>query len=188
MVATLILLLVTAGVTSGMQLALVQYNRSMIQSESKILCSTLESVITNELSNTNTDSVKLGTSDTNIKPLEGFFSKYYATEDLPLVGFYSVELDPVTRKYKDIAEGTVYNPDTYGKVMLGTINGRKFEGKLILSSSAYSSFDLGANVKATYDTSKKVFHVTLSIADKTNTGTYEEIIYEEFDVIPLNQV
>ena len=174
MVATLILLLVTAGITTGMQLALSQYDKSMTQSESKILCSTLESVITNELSNTKSiqlgDVIPEGQDYAGCKKLVGFFSKHYAKKDTgEYSSFYSVKVNN-NATYDDTVE--------YGELLLGNKNGGVLSGNLLINSAAYSTYKLGAKTDVVYDTSKNLFHVTLSV-----TGLDEPDV---FDVMPLN--
>ncbi len=181
LVAMLIVLLVTSGVASGMRLAVTQYEKSMVQSEAKVLCSTLESIITNEIGNT--ENIELG-SQTGVNEYElvSFFSEAYrltgAEAGTGNSRFYSVKVtrDDGGKHMERVPDGE------YGEIVLGREDGGVFNCNQLLSSSAYSSYNLGARVAATYDVVKNIAHVKLEISD--NKGIYP--LEENFDVILLN--
>ena len=55
LVALLIVSLLTMGIATGVAFAARQYNKSVIQSESRVLCSTLTAAISDKLRNTTAD-------------------------------------------------------------------------------------------------------------------------------------
>ena len=178
MVATILVLLVSATVVAGVGFATRQYNKSMIQSESKMLCSSLANIIRVELSNTMT--VTLGDNGEGGRNVEGFYSTTYASGIDVLPGFYSVTVTTNangTRTYTD-------NGDSYGELFLGDKVGSAMKGNILLSSKAYTTYNIGAKVTClTYDKDNKVFHVGLSVG-KDN----KEYASRNFDVVPLNEV
>ena len=187
LVAMLIMLLVSTGMAQGIQIATVQYKKAMIRSESKILSSTLESIISNELSNTGTvtlSATPLSTEKPTEYPVISFFSWTYAITDAE-TGFYSVDVVKNASNDDDQASAYSYQEAAdCGELLLGTKTGTTITGNLLLSSASYSSYHLGAKVASlTYDTTQNVFHVTLEVSDK-NGYTLET----PFDVIPLNTV
>jgi prepilin-type N-terminal cleavage/methylation domain-containing protein len=172
LVAILILLLATSATAEGIRVTSQQYHKSMIQSESKLLNSTLSTIIQSELSNTST--IKLGSKVSgNTYKVDKILSPTYAI-DRDLCHFYSVKNDDGT--FKESSNG-------YGELMLGVKTGSEIEGNLLVSSEMYTSYDLKANVDVTYDTDKKIFHVVLKI--KSND---KEVSNNSFDVIPLTEI
>lgn len=162
LVTVLIVTLVSIGVSLGMSFGVRQYHQSMIQSESRILCSTLSTAIQEELSYTGT--VTLGADDS----VQSFFNSVYGDS-----GFYAVSVNEdqtITR----------LGADDYGELYLGTDD----DGRLVLSSAAYSSYGLGARIDdLTYDKSSNIFHVSLSIGLNGDT-----VVSSSFDVVPINEV
>ena len=174
---TMILLLVTSVLVTGVALAAGQYQKSMVLSGSKVLASTLTSVIQSELASTGTavPGAKISGSE---HALDGFFSMTYAnTRDLSR--FYAVEVGEA---------GISVSEDGYGELMLGTIKNGKMIGNLLISSSAYSSCDLKAKAEVTCKLSADgteitLFHVVLHILSPSG-----EEMTNAFDVLPLNHV
>lgn len=174
LVALLIVLLITSAVAGGVDFASRQYKKSMLISESKVLCSSLRHIIKTELENTGT--IKLGEqiSEDQYK-LNSFFSRTYAIKE-SLSSFYSVEIDDYNNKS--------ISDDGYGEILLGTVKNGKVVGNLLLGSASYTSFDLKAKADVSYAKTDSVFHVNLSI--RSSAG--EELSSSSFDVIPLNQL
>lgn len=162
--AVAIMSLVSMCMAMGVHFAVKQYHNSMVQSESKVLCSTLTAAIQEELSNTRTVSIDGGGNVT------GFFSSITNGKDSK---FYTVSVDEDNNVTK-LAEGE------YGKLYLENDEG----GRLLLSNAAYSSYNLGARLDSlAYDKDNKVFHATLSIGLNGN-----EITSSSFDVKPYNEM
>lgn len=136
--ATLIMLLVTLGLTTGVALSNKEFVSSIRQSEAQELYSTLSSLITNELRYTN-DVVLDGT---NVKTFQSvtYPLKHNKT------GLVSLNED-----------GDVTTND-YGQLALGS-NG---EYNRLIGSASYTN-NLGAKCSITYDNNKKLFTVSLDI-------------------------
>ena len=174
LVALLIVLLITSAVAGGVDFASRQYKKSMLISESKVLCSSLRHIIKTELENTGT--IKLGEQISGDQyKLNSFFSRTYAIKE-SLSSFYSVEIDDYNNKS--------ISDDGYGEILLGTVKNGKVVGNLLLGSASYTSFDLKAKADVSYAKTDSVFHVNLSI--RSSAG--EELSSSSFDVIPLNQL
>ena len=176
MVAMLIVLLVTSGVASGMQLALNQYNRSMVQSESKLLYSTLKNEITSELSITDKGSVETeGDADANgFKKLKSFYAKNYTMEHA-YSSFCSVNVDD---------DGNMTKSDTeFGELLLGTINAdNSVSGTLLVPSKTYSKYGLKAKADVKYNEARGMFRVFLTV----DNGIGVPPVDDTFDVLQFN--
>lgn len=142
----------------------------MIQSESRMLCSTLATVIQDELSNTT--SVELGSEQGDgSHTVEKIFSENYGGKGRICAVSISADED----------EPVILGSSEYGKLYFA-INGGG--GRLLVSNAAYSTYDFGARVsKLTYDEANKVFHVTLEVSMPSS-----DPIVDSFDVIPVNEV
>lgn len=137
LVAVLILLLVSAGLATGMTLASRQYRRSILSSESKILASTLNAVIENELANTPEKKVDGGS-----------------------VYFYSPNYGGENRTFCLTEES-----NGYGKVALADSPDGTGDVMPLVSSSCYAN-GMGAKVSVTWEGSGRgYFHVVLTIGD-----------------------
>ena len=179
LVALLIVLLVTSGVTSGMQLALAQYDKSMIRSEGMMLCSTLENIITDELGSTGSMDLSTTVDANGYKEVLRFRPKNYSRKDVSgNSAFYSVKVDSAGN-ISTLDEGS----SGYGELFLGNEDSGTLKGNLLINSAAYSTYDLGAKVDVRYDETKHIFHVALDIADKRE----QPVLHEDFDVIHLNR-
>jgi prepilin-type N-terminal cleavage/methylation domain-containing protein len=172
LVAVLILLLATSATAEGIRVATQQYHKSMIQSESKLLNTTLSTILQSELSNTTT--IKLGNKISgDTYEVDKILSPSYAI-DKDLCHLYSVKNSDGT--FKEASGG-------YGELLFGIQNGTSIEGNLLVSSEMYSSYELKAKADITYDTKKQIFHVQLKI----KTGK-KEVSTNSFDVIPLEEI
>lgn len=166
----IIMTLVSMCMAAGVQFAVREYNRSMIQSESRMLCSTLASVIQDELGNTNTVELEPVQADGTCG-VKKFFSVNYG-------GFGRICAVSIGA---DEEEPTELAPNAFGKLYFAIHGGG---GRLLVSNAAYSIYDFGARVSAfTYDKENKVFHVTLEVSTPNGNP-----IVDSFDVIPVNNV
>ena len=173
LLATAIMLLMSLVMASGVDFAVTQYHNAVIRSESKVLCSTLANIVRAELGNTGT--IKPGERvNANTVKVDSFFSRTYANK-ASLSRFYSVTVD----EYDNVKPAS-----GYGELLLGTEKDGVLVGKLLLSSAAYSTYHLGAKIGVTYDETREVFHVALSICGPDR----KETLAETFDVIPLNDL
>ncbi|MBQ9545152.1 MAG: hypothetical protein IJV00_08500 [Clostridia bacterium] len=161
LIATLLLVLVSGAMVTGVLFASTSFSKSMMRSESKVLYSTLQNVIKNELANTKT--VVLGEAKTDgSRRVDKFFSQNYAST-LDLSSFRVI---PSGREYGELALGS------------------ETEVNRLLSSSAYT-YGLGAKVEVSYfESAPERFRVVLTICSTDGT----ELISEPFDVVPLNAV
>ncbi|MBQ7161888.1 MAG: hypothetical protein IJR90_09295 [Clostridia bacterium] len=160
MAATVILLLLSGAMATGVALATSQFGKSMVRSESKVLYSTLQNVVKNELANTKT--VVLGSSNADGSyQVTQFFSQNYAAHDS-------------LSHFVILPEGS-----EYGELALGSDT----ETNKLLSSSAYT-YGLGASVEVGYFRTAGYFRVNLTIWSQDG----DRLISEPFDVIPLNNV
>ena len=157
--ATLILLMVSAGMASGVQLAQRQYLTSVRNSEAQLLYSTIETILTNELLYTTHVQYK----DNEMKEVATFYSVTYAVKhhDTALV---SLNKDGVEADYGELALG--YNGE-YNR---------------ILGSASYPN-GLGAKARLEYDRDNKIFTAYLTIS--LNNRPYLE---QTFQVMSLNNV
>lgn len=160
MLAVLLLLLVTGMLTTGIVFASNSFARSLKRSESKVLYSTLENVIRNELANT--QQVVLGAAEADgSRSLLRFFSSNYAIrEDLS-----SFVVLPIG--------------STRGQLALGT----ESEYNRLLSSSAYT-LSMTASVDVRYYPDPSHFRVWLKIYDASGSV----LIGDAFDVLPFNDL
>lgn len=180
MAATLIMLLVSGAMAGGVTFAVRQYHNSMILSESKLLCSTLSSVVQGELCTTQTVVLS---GDGPVYDLERFYSANYAIEK-NLSSFLVVGQD-------DSGELYLVEPAP-GYLALGTVTDEgAVEGGLLVSTATYSSYHFKAGVSVRYEEfsrdgslSMGVFHVTLTIFSSGG----EVLLTNEYDVLPLNRV
>lgn len=174
LVALIIVLLITSAVAGGVNFASRQYKKSMLISESKVLCSSLRHIIKTELENTGT--IKLGEQISGDQyKLDSFFSRTYAIKE-SLCRFYSIDIDDYDNK--SVSE------DGYGQILLGTVKNGKVIGNLLMSSASYTSFDLQAKADVSYSKTDSVFHVDLSVCSSAG----EELSTSTFDVVPLNEL
>lgn len=166
LVVTVIVLLVSGVLVSGIQLALRQYQKSVILSEEKILASSLSNIIEGELSVANTDLMKLDDSG----KLVTFRPKNYGLEKSDC-GFYSVSVSDNHQVSKA--------SDGFGELFLGSQNSSGvMSGHLLLSRAAYSQYSLKASVDVSF--ADEIFHVVLTIKDPTDVTSVTE-----FDVLSL---
>lgn len=179
LVTILILLLVSSGVVSGMRFGVEQYHRSMMLSEAKVLCSTLSSVIRSELSDTGSIRLTGSADGEGFREVESFFSPRYAIKEDDPTSLVSVTVSKGAGAAMSEAE------DGYGELLLGTVNSttKKAAGRLLLSSAAYTTYQLRANASIRYNAAQNLFSVTLRI--RTHDGD-EDLIVSSFDVLPLN--
>ncbi|MGN1141650.1 MAG: type II secretion system protein [Oliverpabstia sp.] len=137
--AVLILLLVTGGMTTTVSLAVRQYQRSIRDSESKVLYSTLMTILRNEL--TYTTEIKIDNNG-NVKQ---FQSQNYAIE-----GNLSTIMTDES------------GDNGYGQILLGNSDDVS-ESMPVVGKGAYSSGLLAKVTKITYDNASFCFTVYLSI-------------------------
>ncbi len=166
MVAMIIMLIAGSIVVSGIHLAVRQYRQSMILSSEKMLASSLTNIITSELANAQTVNIA------DDGGLESFIPRTYGIEQ-DYCSFYSVRVSDDHRISKA--------PDGYGELLLGAENGGSLSGHLLMSSAAYSKYDLRSKVEVVY--SDGAYHVTLRIKDPTNI-----VSVTRFDILPLNEI
>lgn len=178
--AIIILLLATSGIVAGVQYASQEYKRSMDNSESKVLYSTLETVISNELRNTRT--VYLGSEITEDEsPYKGFnkvnsiFSDTYAREELANGCDFFVPAEEI-----ETGDNFTVSGINFGKIYVGN---EEYPRKLI-SSKSYGN-NLGAHVDMYYDANQDYFRVCIMVANPQRI-IIDNSVY--FDVIPLNTI
>lgn len=163
LVTILILALVSGGLAGGIRFGMEQYNRSMQLSEAKILCSTLTSILREELSNTH----EIWTDGETVS---SFYSRHYADRSFD-EGSRLAAVEP------DVGEER-----EYGELAMMDVGGEG-ESKPLLSSASYTRFDLRVKPEVKY--SDGVFTVTLKIRPK---GASEDTLASSFCVLPLNDV
>ena len=155
--AVLILALVSGGMASAVSLGVRQYQQSMRTSEAKVLCSTLETVLRNELAYT-----------TQIK-LDGGNVKQFQSQNFAIEKNLSTLMTDADR------------PDGYGHIILANcVDTREFMN--VLGKGAYTNGLLAKVDSFTYDTSNHCFTVRLSVG--CNGQTYAT---REFQVLNANQ-
>ena len=172
-VTLMLVVLVTAAMSTGVAFAARQYSNSVQISQAKVLESTLKNVIENELQITRND-IELGAT------VPGSLGTEYTLER-----FYSVNygLNDSLSRFETLGG------ESYGEIVLASN-----ESKLkILPSSTYPR-DLGASVDVSCHFSPMsgspekyqldYFHVTLTVA--TREGT--ELIKDGFDVVPFTKI
>ena len=133
--AVLILVLVSGGMATAVSLAARQYQQSMRESEAQILCSTLETILRNELAYTT--EIKL-----NGNQVEQFQSQTYAIKD----SLSSIVIDDPDEK-------------GYGRLL----QGNDTKNMDILGRGAYPHGLLVRIDEFTYDNSTHCFTVKLSV-------------------------
>ena len=158
--ALLILLLVSAGMANGIRFGIEQYYKAMKASQAKVLCSTLSSVLSNDLRFTTYVAEKDGTLE--------YLSPGYSPEEEAHRGEYSTIwcLDD---------DG---NPtDGLGQIAIGTVSGSELHK--VLGGAAYPE-ELRARVTL-FTYADDYFTVTLEVGDESK-------IYQTytFDVLNLN--
>lgn len=164
--ATLIMLLVTVGLTTGIALSNKEFVASIRQSEAQELFSTLQSLINNELRYTNQVSY-----DDN-GDVTSFFSVTYALKENPTYSFVILK----SNDEGDDEETTI----NYGELAIGN-NGTY---KRLIGDGNYP-YNLGAMIKTfKYDADNKLFTVELDIG--TDDGG--SIISKTFNVRAINMV
>lgn len=178
MVTLIIISLLSMGIATGIAFAVRQYNRGLIRSESRILCSTLTSIFREEFGNTTC----VDTGDGSLR----YFSKNYTPEhagsedDRYLSSIHSV-------LYSD--DGSSPAPDGYGQLVLRTQDESDTDiERPILPPEAYvpaHKLRVKAEVEYIEDLGQNgTFRVTLHVR-----GGNENVDQAEstFCVIPLNK-
>lgn len=161
--ATLIMLLVSLGLATGVALSNKQFVVSIRESEAEELYSTLETILTNELRFTNDVVLK------NNNEVKSFYSVTY-----------NVKKGETSLLVLDNEDKAVIG-DKYGQLALG--NSSSNCNRLI--GSGNYSYDMGAKANIIYDINKKIFTVTLSIGRNVDTAP---IVSHTFNVRPLNDI
>ena len=172
MVALIIVSLLSMGIATGVAFGARQYKKSVTLSESKILCSTLSSVIRNEL--VNATKVYPGTPT-------AFDSKNYTisgSNGKRCFVMQTGEDESVTYSDGSSTFGLIYVADQ-----------GSFDNPLeLIPAAAYSSYRLKANVSVAYHekttTVDEHFAVTVKIKDDAG----DEQAEAQFIVIPLNKL
>lgn len=183
LVTTVIVLLVSACMVTGISLANRQFVISMRTSESRSLYSTLANVVQGELRMATRARFSSASQD-NAHDLIDFFSTNYA-----------IEYTSASASGSELSEFLVVDDDGaltsgYGYLALGSST--YGEWKELISSASYT-YGMGAQIavtghKKTVGETDLVdyYHVELSIGDKSDASkTYTS---GEFDVVPLNDV
>ena len=142
--AVLILLLVSGGMTSAVTLAVNQYQKSMRNSESKVLYSTLMTVIGNELTYT-THIVVDSLDGSGVGNVERFQSQNFAIEH----NLSTIMTDK---------SGT----NDYGQILFGNSSNPE-ESMNLLGKAAYTNGLLAKVTSITYNNYTHYFTVYLSI-------------------------
>ena len=173
LIAVLILSMATGGVVAGVQLATREYSRSRLNSETKILYSTLQNVIMGELNYT-TAITYSGSAETvdgkeGFRPLTSFFSPGYAMQEIA-----QSTILPEPNGDKNFTLGG----RTYGPLYIGDAQ----HNRKLISAGSYPN-NVGAYAKIYYHPTEKIFRVELAIAREGDDGP---MIDEFFDVMPLN--
>ena len=161
LITLLILALSSAGMAGGVLFATEQYRASMVLSESKALCSTLSDSIKDALRNA-TDRPQADSHDPS------FIAKDWRTGH--------------SRIYALNAEG---KKTDYGELWIGDPDADSAEShnKRMVSTAAYSRYNLQAKAQIQYEAAKNLFHVTLTIRDAQKA---RDVIVSRFDVFCLN--
>ena len=167
LLAVLIVALLSMGIAAGVAFGVRQYRHATARSEQRILCSTLASVIRNELAITRsvwTDGDRL----------DGFFSENYGSESGQKRCFYA---------YHTVNGVLTRASDGYGQLYVaGT--GTYADPIPLLPSAAYSSYQMQAKVEVDYLKASGVFRVRLKV--RTPDGAQE--VETSFNVLPLNKL
>ena len=145
--ALLILMLVSTGLVTGVQLGVNQYAKSMRSSESKILYSTLSSIISNELRYSTDITVDASGN------LVDFQAVSY--------GQRTYKDSTLTRSFRSMTDEDTYTAG-YGKLYYGTANDADTKDNL-LGAASYT-YGLTAMVSSiVYDSENAMFTVQLDI-------------------------
>lgn len=168
LVATLIVLLVSLGLTTGVALANKQFVSSIRQSEAHELYSTLSSLINNELRFIRVAQYK---GDGTLKDVTILQLPTYG--DLGQFVYLDEDGAVINDGVSDVGEMK------YGQLAFGSST----KYTRLLGSASYPN-DLGAKVIIQYDELLNIFKVTLDIG----TNDYGCILLKTFDVRPLNNV
>lgn len=166
--------LVAAAMSTGIALAVRQYDASLTVSEAKVLQSTLKTTLQNELSITSLVVLDGNESDAD-REVKAIFSPNYAVAE-----GYS--------EFKIANEKTDSSGRPYGEIALGT-GTDPVKWKKLVSSSSYHQ-NLGVQLEVIYHKANTANHLpayftvymsVLSAPDKV-------VLTDEFDVVPLNEV
>ena len=165
LVALLIVSLLSMGIATGVAFATKQYRQSVIRSESKVLCSTLSSIIRDELLNAN--FVYSGS------PM-GIDSQNYNAADSSGKRCIMMQTGEDTYSYGDSAYGLICMAD----------QGTKAKPLELIPAAAYSAYGLKANAKAQYDATGGYFNVEIHVRNSKGDDQAEA----RFIVVPLNEL
>ena len=156
LIATIIILLVSAGMVTSIQQSAKYFNRSKIESESKTLCSSLEVLIENELRYTE-----------RIKKEGGVYS-YQSQSHAQKASLATISVATDT--------ANEYDGNLYGIVVLSYSDGTEIK---LLSEGMYT-LGIQANVNIdSYDESTGIFKVNLFIVDKNGDELIKDTFYVE---------
>lgn len=161
LVATIIMLLVSVGLVTGVTLSSKQFVQSLRQSEAEELYSTLSTLITNELRYTNSLTLK------NNNEVDTLFSVTYALKSK------KTSLVTLDENGDELSYG-------YGQLAFGNDG----EYNRLVGSASYTSYNLGANAKIAYDKDKNLFTVNLDIGIIDG----DSIVSHSFDVRSINNI
>lgn len=162
LVATLIMVLVSIGLATGVALSNKEFIYSIRQSEAQEIYSTLSNLLTNELRYTRQVEYKEGSSE----EVKAFFSFTYNVES---------SLSEIVIIDKDDKVVT----DDYGYLSLGNEN----TFNKVLGASSYPN-NLGAKVTIKYNQTNKLFTVDLDIGVIGGSS----IINKTFNVRSINNI
>ena len=175
LVAILLISLLSMSIATGVAFGVKQYSYAVSRSEARVLCSTLENIVRDELRNAST--ISIGSADAaGLASVTGYgisrnftpsgatsLSSFIATEASNGFGYLAVKTNA-----KDPSSGE-----------------EKTETLLLLSKAAYShkAQKLTAKVDVKYHQDKGYFQVQLWVK-APDSGTVDTT----FDVFPLNQL
>ena len=183
LLAVILLLLASEGMAVGIRLSQVSFEKSLRESESKVLLSTLESTIDYELSYTGTVEYS-GTADVSV---DGSTEKVYSVSKF-YSPTYHIRNDLTT--FAAVDENGVKKTKGGGYIMLGatdtgTALDNPFNGKKLIAEAAYTGElraridDLSYHMNTA--TGKGYYSYILSIY---NGEEEEPMIKETVEVIP----
>lgn len=167
LVTLLIVTLLTTGVATGVAFAQRQYVKAIVTSESKVLYSTLETILRHELSYT--DSIKEDASG--------------------VVWFYGVDYSYAIGEdsyFKVIVSDENGNEIAYNRGELALsrdTDSDQFKPQQLVSSTAYTN-GMTAGASLSIESSGGTEYVRVDLIIYNNEGT--ALIHEPFDVVPLN--
>ena len=169
LVAMIIISLLSMAVATGIAFAVRQYNRGLIRSESRILCSTLTSVFREELGNTTYIATSGGLR---------YLSKNYTPSSASSEGNQNLSYVHSVSAYAD----------GYGQIALQTRNGSETVERLVLSPEAYvPAHKLRVKAVVSYNEAvgeNGTFTVTLRV--RAGVDNVDQVV-STFSVIPLNK-